>query len=74
VAVDPAFQKRGLGRKLMAHAEAVALGMGYRVLRLYTNKSFADNVALYQRLGYGVDREEAFMGGFTVYMSKRIGG
>ncbi len=74
VAVDPAFQKRGLGRKLMAHAEAVALGMGYRVLRLYTNKSFADNVALYQWLGYGVDREEAFMGGFTVYMSKRIGG
>jgi ribosomal protein S18 acetylase RimI-like enzyme len=72
VAVDPAFQKRGLGRRLMAHAETVALGLGYRELRLYTNKSFAENVTLYQRLGYTIDREEEFRGGFTVYMSKRI--
>ena len=72
VAVDPAFQKRGLGHRLMAHAEAVAARAGYGMIRLYTNKSFAENVALYQRLGYGVDREEEFMGGFTVYMSKRI--
>lgn len=72
VAVDPAFQKRGLGRKLMAHAETVAAQGGYDMLRLYTNKSFAENVALYQRLGYVVDREEEFRGGFTVYMSKRI--
>ena len=72
VAVDPAFQKRGLGRKLMAHAETVADAMGYGMLRLYTNKSFAENVALYRRLGYRVDREEEFKGGFTVYMSKRI--
>ncbi len=72
VAVAPAFQKRGLGRKLMAHADAVAAQAGYALLRLYTNKSFAENVTLYLRLGYAVDREEAFMGGFTVYMSKRI--
>lgn len=72
VAVAPAFQKRGLGRKLMAHAEAVAAQSGYGTIRLYTNKSFAENVTLYQRLGYAVDREEEFRGGFTVYMSKRI--
>ena len=72
VAVAPAFQRRGLGCKLMAHAEAVARGMGYRVLRLYTNKSFAENVALYRRLGYAVDREEEFRGGITVHMSKEI--
>jgi len=73
VAVAPALQKRGLGRKLMAHAEVVAAAAGYGMLQLYTNKSFAANVALYQRLGYAVDREEEFRGGFTVYMSKRIG-
>jgi ribosomal protein S18 acetylase RimI-like enzyme len=73
VAVAPTFQKCGLGRKLMAHAESVAAAMGYGMLRLYTNKSFAENVTLYQRLGYTIDREEAFRGGFTVYMSKRIG-
>jgi ribosomal protein S18 acetylase RimI-like enzyme len=73
VAVTPAFQKRGLGRRLMAHAEAVAAQAGYGMLRLYTNKQFAENVALYRRLGYRVDREEALRGGFTVHMSKEIG-
>jgi ribosomal protein S18 acetylase RimI-like enzyme len=72
VAVAPPFQKRGLGCKLMAHAEAMAAAMEFGMLRLYTNKSFAENVALYQRLGYRVDREEEFRGGVTVYMSKRI--
>jgi GNAT superfamily N-acetyltransferase len=74
VAVDPAFQRRGLGRTLMAHAETVAAALGFGQVKLYTNKLFAENVVLYQRLGYRVDREEAFKGGFTVYMSKRIGG
>lgn len=73
VAVDPAFQKRGLGRTLMAHAETVAAASGFGQVKLYTNKLFAENVVLYQRLGYRVDREEEFKGGFTVYMSKEIG-
>lgn len=73
LAVAPAFQKRGLGRRLMAHAETVAAEAGLGLIRLYTNKQFAENVALYLRLGYRVDREEEFRGGFTVHMSKEIG-
>jgi GNAT superfamily N-acetyltransferase len=72
VAVDPAFQGRGYGRRLMAHAEVLARSLGVTELRLYTNKAFAANVQLYLGLGYGIDREEAFMGGVTVYMSKRL--
>lgn len=72
VAVSPAFQGQGLGRGLMAHAEQIAGVLGYREMRLYTNKAFAANVRLYQKLGYRIDREEAFMGGFTTYMSKRL--
>ena len=41
VAVSPAFQGQGLGRKLMAHAEQLAAAAGYREIRLYTNKLFA---------------------------------
>jgi len=41
-------------------------------MRLYTNQAFAANVLLYQKLGYRIDREEAFLGGFTTYMSKRL--
>lgn len=72
VAVSPGFQGRGLGRTLMAHAEQLAAVAGYAELRLYTNKLFAANVALYQRLGYRIDREEALNGGTAVHMSKRL--
>lgn len=72
VAVSPACQKRGLGRRLLAHAEQIACELGQWEIRLYTNKLFAGNVDLYQSVGYGIDREAAFMGGLTVYMSKRL--
>ena len=73
VAVLPALQGRGLGRRLMAHAEALAVSLGLREVRLYTNKKFASNLELYRRLGYRVDCEEPFMGGTTVYISKLVG-
>jgi len=73
VAVSPAFQKRGLGRALLAHAEGVAVRGGFAVIRLYTNKRFAENIALYQRLGYAVDREAESVVGIRVYMSKAVG-
>jgi GNAT superfamily N-acetyltransferase len=72
VAVSPSFQGRGLGRKLMAHAEQVARSSGFGEIRLYTNKLFAENVQLYGRLGYRVDREEEVKGGIAVHMSKSV--
>src|SRR5205823_2955092 len=63
VAVLPAFQGRGFGRRLMVHAETLARSLGLAELRLYTNKSFTANVQLYLSLGYRIDREEAFMNG-----------
>lgn len=72
VAVRPDFQGRGLGRRLMAHAEDLARGRGLREIRLYTNGAFAANIALYRRLGYGVDREDPFLAGTVVHMSKRL--
>jgi ribosomal protein S18 acetylase RimI-like enzyme len=72
VAVAPTFQKRGLGRHLMAHAEEVARTLGYAEVRLYTNKLFAENIELYSRLGYRIDREELSERGIAVHMSKTI--
>ena len=42
------------------------------MVRLYTNRLFAANVALYLRSGYAIDREEPFWGGVKVHMSKRV--
>lgn len=72
VAVSPSFQGRGLGRRLMAHAETLARELGFDTVRLYTNQRFADNIALYRRLGYQVDREEVLPVGTAVHMSKRL--
>jgi len=73
VAVMPTAQGRGFGRVLLAHAEAVARSLGLGEMRLYTNGRFTDNLRLYGRLGYRVDREEVHPQlGVAVYMSKRL--
>lgn len=70
VAVDPAFQKKGHGVRLLAHAEDLAADAGLAGTRLYTNQRFAENIALYAALGYSVEREEALNGGLAVHMVK----
>jgi ribosomal protein S18 acetylase RimI-like enzyme len=72
LAVSPDAQGQGYGRALLAHAERLASDMGYAEIRLLTNKRFIENVQLYRRLGYRIDREEAIWDGFTVHMSKRL--
>lgn len=72
LAVAPAHQGRGHGRRLLAHAEACAADRGLALTRLYTNRLFVANIALYRRAGYAVDREEPFWGGVKVHMSKGI--
>jgi ribosomal protein S18 acetylase RimI-like enzyme len=72
VAVAPAAQGRGIGRRLLAHAERKAVEAGCLETRLVTNGAFEANLSLYGRLGYAVDRREAFMNGTAVYMSKKL--
>jgi len=72
VAVSPAFQGRGIGRALMAHAERLAVSGGYAEVRLYTNQCFTSNIDLYRRLGYRIDREEQLAVGVAVHMSKAV--
>lgn len=72
LAVSPDFQGGGHGRRLMGHVEEVAAERGLGTVRLYTNKLFATNLRFYAQLGYVVDGEEAFKGGYLVHMSKRI--
>jgi GNAT superfamily N-acetyltransferase len=72
IAVSPSFQGKGHGRMLMAHAEKLAASSNFEQIKLYTNKLFVENVQLYIRLGYRVDREEEVKGGTVVHMSKQV--
>lgn len=63
VAVAPERQGSGIGRALMAHAEAHARERGLGELRLYTNAAMTENISLYRQLGYSEverRREEGF--------------
>ena len=73
IAVAPARQSRGIGRRLLSHAERLARAAGLATLRLYTNAAFARNIALYSRFGYRIEREETRpWGGVTVHMVKTL--
>lgn len=74
VAVSPAYQSRGLGRALLAHAEELARSLGLRKMRLYTSVHLTANVKFYERVGYKMDRTEEVSPqlGVFVYMSKPL--
>ncbi len=52
VAVAPEAQGTGLGRVLVAHAEALARAAGAPAMVLYTNAKMTKNRAFYPALGY----------------------
>ena len=73
VAVDPAAQGRGHGRRLVAAAEDEARRLGLPELRLYTHELMSENVAMYERLGF-VETHRGQQAGYArVFMRKRLG-
>ena len=73
IAIKPAQQRQGLGRRLMAHVEALTRARGLPMVRLYTNKAFDTNLKFYAKLGYTLEREEALQkGGFLVHFAKKV--
>jgi ribosomal protein S18 acetylase RimI-like enzyme len=72
VAIDPAYQGRGLGRRLLEWAEQQAQQAGYAHIRLFTNALMESNIALYTRLGYVETGREPFLGLTTVHMRKQV--
>jgi len=72
IAVRPDRQGSGLGRRLIAFAEAEARRLGHAELRLYTHETMTENIALYTRLGFvetGRGREAGYD---HVFMTKRL--
>lgn len=72
VAVDPAHQGRGLGRRLLDFAEAEARRLGLAEVRLYTNALMTENLDLYSRRGYAEYHRRTLDGRDTVFMRKTL--
>jgi len=72
VAVAPDRQSRGLGRRLLAHAEAQARERGLTAMGLLTNERFVDNIAMYERYGYRETHREPYRGSDVVTFRKAL--
>ena len=72
VAVSPARQGLGLGRRLLAFAEAEALRRGYHEIRLYTHQTMVENQRLYKSIGYEETGRGTEAGYDRVFMRKRL--
>jgi len=73
IAVDPAIQRKGHGRTLLAFAEREARRLGLGALRLYTNAMMTENLAYYPRLGFRETERREEDGYSRVFFEKRVG-
>jgi GNAT superfamily N-acetyltransferase len=72
IAVSPARHALGLGRRLLAFAEAEALRRGYREIRLYTHQTMVENERLYASIGYEETGRGTEAGYDRVFMRKQL--
>ena len=72
IAVSPARQGLGLGRRLLAFAEAEALRSGYHEIRLYTHQTMVENQRLYASIGYEETGRRSEAGYDRVFMRKQL--
>ena len=70
VAVHPDFQGHGIGRKLVALAEAEAKKRGYAAIQLYTHEKMTENIAIYEKRGYVEFDRRHELGFDRIYMKK----
>jgi ribosomal protein S18 acetylase RimI-like enzyme len=74
IAVSPAAQGTGLGRRLMEFAERQALSSGLTRMTLYTNEVMTENLAIYAKLGYRETARRSQNGYDRVFMEKDLRG
>jgi N-acetylglutamate synthase-like GNAT family acetyltransferase len=73
IAVRPDKQGKGIGDRLLRHAEAVAASMNIREIQLYTNAAFVSNIDFYSKRGYQeYDRRTMPSGRTAVFMRKTL--
>jgi ribosomal protein S18 acetylase RimI-like enzyme len=72
VAVRPDQQRRGFGRRLLAHAETVARELALPEIRLLTNERYLDNIAMYERHGYRETHRRPHLGTDLVHFTKPL--
>lgn len=74
LAVDPDYQKRGLGLAMMRFAKEQTIANGLREIRLFTNVLMTENLDYYSKLGYREYDRRTEDGYDRVFMKKTLRG
>jgi ribosomal protein S18 acetylase RimI-like enzyme len=74
LAVRPEFQRQGVGRRLLAHAERQARALGLPEVRLSTHERMTENRAFYAARGYRETGAAVVDGRPRVSFAKAVGG
>ena len=72
LAVDPDYQRRGLGLAMMRFAEELAISNGLREIRLFTNVLMTENLDYYSKIGYFEYDRRTEDGYDRVFMKKKL--
>jgi N-acetylglutamate synthase-like GNAT family acetyltransferase len=72
LAVAEVAQGRGLGGRLLAHAEDVARGASFSEVRLSTNAAFLTNLIFYEKRGFEVVERKTLSDGGTMVMFRKV--
>ncbi len=72
LAIDPAFQGRGIAKQLMKYAEDFGMGNGYDTIRLDAFIKNPRAIALYEKLGYEKAGEVNFRKGLFYCFEKSL--
>lgn len=72
VAVSPAAQGTGAGKRMVAFAEAEASRRGFKEIRLYTHIVMSENIGFYESLGWQETHRGRQDGYDRVFMRKAL--
>ncbi len=72
IAVHSDAQGQGIGKRLMAFAEDLAMRSGYTRITLYTHVTMTESFELYKHLGYVVSEKKTVDGYRRIYMEKTL--
>ncbi|MBM3588295.1 MAG: GNAT family N-acetyltransferase [Alphaproteobacteria bacterium] len=72
IMVAPSAQGKGLGRQMLTWIEAEGRRRGHQRLWLYTHEVMAENIAMYQRMGFGEAHRAEEAGYRRVFFEKSL--
>ncbi len=73
IAVRVDFKGQGFGRTLMEFVERSAKAAGFHKIKLLTNETMVENIALYGRIGFVETHRATEFGRNRVFMEKGLG-